>query len=168
MKNVKDVPLFGKTYSIQVHPFDEGGLIAFELNRDLRAHVLRSQNVTMKALDGLSADEAKRLEEAGTDAERSRVFAELVAPKIKKSELVQGAADFLAAMDPERMLALFKRLVKYTAVDGAELGNPAHYALHMTGNYKVVVPLMAAVIEHNDFLDLDASELLQIQAAEQA
>lgn len=163
MKNAKDYPIHGKNYTIQVHPFDEGGLIAFELNRDIRAHVLRSQKVTVQAMDSLSAADSQRLESAADDTERAKIFAELVAPRLKKSELVQGAVDFLSSLEPARMMSLFKRLVAYTSVDGGSLGEPAHYALHMAGNYKIVVPLMAAVISHNDFFDLDASELLQIQ-----
>lgn len=164
MKNAKEYPIHGKNYLIQAHPFEEGGLIAFELNRDIRAHVLRSQKVTMGALDSLSDDDKTKIEAASTDAERAKVWGELVAPKIDKGELVAAAADFLSSLEPSRMMSLFKRLVAHVEVDGLKLGTPAGYELHMAGNYKVVVPLMSAVIEHNDFLDLDASELLQIQA----
>ena len=144
------------------HPFQEGGLIAWELNRDIRAHVLRAQKPSVDATDKLSEEENKRLNEARDDAERSRIWAELVIPKLKKSDMVQGAVDFLGSLEPERMMSLFDRLVRYTNVDGSSLANPTHRDTVM--DYRSMVPLMAAIIQHNDFLDLDASALLQIQA----
>lgn len=157
MKNVKTVNINGEEFLIQCHPYSEGLEIALRLNRDLRSHVIESQKATMKAIDELTPEQNKQLENAKTDDERTKLWIEIVAPKISKEQLAQSAVNFLRSVDPKEMTSLMGSLFKYVT-------HAAKKPLDEVLTYKSTIPLMAAVIEQNDFLDLDASELLQIQA----
>lgn len=154
MKNAKQVNINGRTYGIQCHPWNEGSAIAFELGRAIRSHVLASQKPTMAAMAGLSDENKKRLDDAPNDEARSKLWVELVMPKIDQSQLLDGAITFLQGMDSEKMAKLVTLLFKYVPEFDPTTGIP----------YKDVVPLMKEVIEHNDFLELDASDLLQVMA----
>jgi hypothetical protein len=157
VKLVKEFEVNGQKFLIQCHPFAEGAVIAFQLNRDLRSHVIESQKATMRALDDLTPEQTKRLEDAKDNDERTKIWIEIVAPKISKEDLAQSAVNFLRSINPKEMVSLFSEMAKYTkSADGKPLGEVL--------TYKTMIPLMAAIIEQNDFLDLDASELLQIQA----
>ena len=157
MKNVKTVVINNEEFVIQCHPYSEGLEIALRLNRDLRSHVIESQKATMKAIDELTPEQNKQLENAKTDDERTKLWVEIVAPKISKEQLAQSAVNFLRSVDPREMTSLMESIFKYTK----HMGNKP---LADVLSYKSTIPLMSAVIEQNDFLDLDASELLQIQA----
>ena len=154
MKNAHQATINGRTYGIQCHPWNEGAAIAFELGRAIRSHVLASQKPTMAAMAGLSDEDKKRLDDAPNDEARSKLWVELVMPKIDQSQLLDGAISFLQGMDSEKMSKLVTLLFKYVPEFDPLKGIP----------YKDVVPLMKEVIEHNDFLDLDASDLLQVMA----
>ena len=151
-----------KRFQIQCPPFTEGLEIAFELNHALRAHVLSSQKATMAMIDQLPAEQKAALEGAETPADREKIWLEQIAPKMDKSSLLQAAADFLHQLKPREMVAMAFSLFKYTTINGKSMADESVLMTEMSGNYKIVVPLMAAIIEQNDFLDLDASELLQV------
>jgi len=123
MKLVKEFEVNGLKFLIQCHPFAEGAVIAFQLNRDLRSHVIESQKATMRALDDLTPEQTKRLEDAKDNDERTKIWIEIVAPKISKEDLAQSAVNFLKSINPKEMVSLFSDMAKYTkSADGKPLG----------------------------------------------
>lgn len=165
MKEPKKVTINGTEFLIQTHPFLEGLPIAFELNKSLRAYVLNSQKATMAAMDSLDAETKKKLEDPSlSESERQKLWTDAIMPKLDRASLITAAVDFLSSLDPERMTALALKLFKYVHVGAEQLSNDAALFRIMSGNYKAVVPLMAAVIEQNDFLDLSGEELLNLGA----
>jgi len=108
----------------------------------------------MKAMNDLNADEKARIEAAKDDEERNKLWQEIVMPKIDQSQILDSAVSFLQGMDSGKMAALTNDLFKYVSGYNAAIGVP----------YKDVIPLIKAVVEQNDFLDLDASDLLQALA----
>ena len=165
MKEPKKIPIHGTEFLIQTHPFMEGLPIAFELNKSIRAYVLNSQKATMAAMDSLDEDTRKKLEDPSlSETERQKLWTEAIMPKLDRASLISSAVDFLSSLEPERMTSLALKLFKYVHVGAEKLDNEATLRRVMTGNYKCVVPLMAAVIEQNDFLDLSGEELLNLGA----
>lgn len=165
-KNTKTAEIYGVKYLIECHPYDEGAEIAWELQRLIGPHVIEYQKPTIEVMKTLTKDEQARLGEA-KGAERVALFTELVQPKLQENQLklMDVAQNYLKALRPSELARLSVDLFKYvTLPDGGELGDKTVRNLHFQGNYKPVVPLMVEVIQHNDFLELKAEELLQVQA----
>lgn len=154
MKNVKETTVNGRKYTIKCHPWEEGAEIAFELGRSIRSHILASQKPTMEAMKQLSDEDKAKLDVTDNEEERSKLWAELIMPKIDQGQLLDGAIAFLQGMDSKKMAKLMKDMFKYVLEFDPLIGIP----------YKDVIPLMKEVIEQNDFLELDASDLLQVMA----
>lgn len=164
-KAVKTVDIQGTKYTIQCHPYEEGAEIAFELQRLIGPHILEYQKPAVQAMASLSAADKRRMEESKGE-ELETAYKELIVPQIEKNQekLIEAAQSYLKALRPKDLTKLSIDLFKYVQLpDGASLGDGATRNLHFQGFYKAVVPLMAEVIAHNDFLDMDASELLQVQ-----
>ena len=155
MKQVTEAKINGRTYHIQSHPYHEAMPIALDLARSIKSHVmLASKQPTIDAMNKLNAEEKKRIEDCSTDEERQNLFIEIVVPKMDQTAMMGAAVNFLQTMEPDKMAGLINRCFAYVAEYDPLLGVPL----------KDVVPLFKAVVEHNDFLDLDASELLQALA----
>jgi len=167
MKPAKEVTIHGHQYAIQVHPYDEGAEIAYELNHSIRAHALEAQKQTANILESLTEAQKKELNALQGDkskaAELQTFWEDFVASKIDRASMIQVAADFLHSMKPKEMADLTNRLFAHTnAIAHGPLSSADNRRDHFSGNYKTIIPLMIEVIRHNDFLDLDPSDLLQI------
>jgi hypothetical protein len=155
MKPVTEAKINGRTYHIQSHPYGESMPIALELARSIQSHVMMaSKQPTVDAMKKLKPEEKKRIEDCATDEERQKLFIELVVPKMDQMAMMGAAVNFLQTMEPEKMASLINRCFAYVGGYDPLIGVPL----------KDVVPLFKAVVEHNDFLDLDASDLLQALA----
>lgn len=166
-KAAKEVTIHGHKYAIQVHPYEEGAEIAYELSHSIRAHALEAQKQTANLLDGLTDEQKKEMQELQADksklAELGAFWEKNVASKVDRASMIQTAADFLHKMKPKDMADLTTRLFAYTSsLEHGPLSDAVNRNLHFSGNYKTIIPLMVEVIKHNDFLDLDPSDLLQI------
>lgn len=165
MKNVKTVELFGTKYLIQCHPYDEGAELAFRVRNLIGPSAMDFQRPIMEVMDGLSDDEKKQFEGLSKSEQEAR-YAEIVTPKLEqqKAKMMDAAQKFLRGLEPKRLAELSIDLFKYVVLEsGDSLGSKPFRDAHFQGNYKPVIPLMVEVIKHNDFLDLDPNELLQIQ-----
>lgn len=155
MKPVTEAKINGRTYHIQSHPYGEAMPIALELDSSIKSHVmLASKQPTSDAIKKLTPDEKKRIDECQTDEERKKLFVELVVPKMDQMAMMNATVEFLQTMEPQKMANLINRCFAYVGGYDPLIGVPL----------KDVVPLFKAVVEHNDFLDLDASDLLQALA----
>ncbi|MBT9548606.1 MAG: hypothetical protein IV090_24645 [Candidatus Sericytochromatia bacterium] len=166
MKNVVTIDILGTKYTIQCHPYEEGAELAWELQRLIGPHVLEYQKPAVQAMSELTSEQRKRMESAKGD-ELEKAYQELIVPHIDKQQhkLIEAAQSYLSSLHPKDLTRLSVELFRYVQLpDGGNLSDSATRNMYFQGNYKPVVPLMAAVIQVNDFLDLDASELLQVQA----
>lgn len=166
MKNVKTVELHGCKYMIQCHPYDEGAEIALNIKHLIGAYAMEYQRPVIEAMDSLTAEERKKFEGLNK-ADQQALYTELITPKLEreKSKMMDAAQNFLRALEPKKLTDLSIQLFKHVTLEasGESLGSKGVRDLHFQGNYKPVIPLMLEVIKHNDFLDLDPNELLEIQ-----
>jgi|SRR3989344_4873701 len=131
-----------KEVIIEYHPIEEGIVIAGDLSKSLTP-VMMEIYVASES-EGLNKKEAVTL-------------------------AVQG---LYRCMDGAELLQLAKKLLRYTrvSIDGTQilaLGQSSDFNKFLEDRqYGVLVPLMARVIDHNNFLDLDIGRLAMGRTAE--
>jgi len=136
------VEIHGQKYKINHHPGEEGLEVGAYVSSLLSPVVLQMQF----ALD---------------ESDQDKSLAKLSAAKQDK---IRGAmGDLLKSLPPKELLSLAKAAFAYTFVEAeaTALIQKLQFDKHFSGNYKPLIPLLKAVIEHNGFLDLNVLELLQ-------